>query len=101
MTKSLHGQGVSGNLTPATRRWPIVAVVMLALPVLYVASEAPLVRLTGQTPHGGLWCVYKPVDWLFDETPAFRLLLAWYRLWDVEVQMSRAFEARVGFPWGH
>ena len=74
---------------PTHHRWPIIAGVLL-LPVLYVLSEAPLVRLTGQVPHGGGWRVYEPADWLFDETPLQEPLLRWIDLWDVDLHFIDA-----------
>jgi hypothetical protein len=83
-------------------RWPIVAAVAL-LPVLYVLSEAPLVKLTGQIPfegpYGRYWRVYQPVDWLYDETPLWMPLRAWARLWGAEDQIQEAQLHRFGMPW--
>jgi len=59
-----------------------VTVVLLLLFLAYPLSYAPAIRL-GLRPHNGSIAVYKPVEWLNDETPLREPLLMWADVWGV------------------
>jgi hypothetical protein len=74
-------------------RW--AAIVLLIVVVAYPLSYAPVVRihLERADPEpdifapeidGDVLPIYKPIDWLIDETPARKPLFLWARLWGVE-----------------
>ena len=85
---------------PSHSAWPL-AVVLAVLMLLYVLSYAPVVRLMGgwktyatvdgfgnpatvKAPiYGDDLPVYKPLDWLIDETPLRDPLLWWADVWGV------------------
>lgn len=74
--------------------WPLSGIILVAV-LIYVLSYAPVVRLMGgfrmytgtdllgnpatvKAPiHGDDLIVYKPVDWLIDETPLREPLMWW------------------------
>ena len=76
----------------------LVAFAML-LPVVYVLSYAPVMRVCGRTLPAGqlppigvevppladasLYPAYHPVDWLIDNTPLRKPLFWWADLWGV------------------
>ena len=70
----------------------IVAFAMLVLPVLYVLSYAPVVRLCDGPPPFAT--VYGPVDWMIDSTPLEEPLFKWADLWSVNMDFVRAQNAR-------
>ena len=53
------------------RALPTLAVLIL-LAVVYVLSYAPVCRFCDEPGgmFGGNWPVYRPVEWLIDETPS-------------------------------
>jgi hypothetical protein len=76
-------------------RWPIVASVMLT-PVLYVLSEAPLLRMTGDDiSFGGFWRIYEPTDFLYEnESPLSDPLYQWADLWGSRKPLATGHIAR-------
>ncbi len=79
----------------------LIALVLIMTPLLYVVSYAPVVRWNRgvDAPDSYFWAsggvgefgvyesvdypLYKPVDWLIDETPLSKPLLWWAELWGV------------------
>ena len=67
------------------RGFPWVATFFAALPVLYVLSYAPYVRCFGGLlvpghhgpVGGGEIAIYRPVDWIIDNTPLREPLMKW------------------------
>jgi hypothetical protein len=80
------------------RRSPSVlkaGILLTALVLVYVLAEAPLFRLTGNPlPYGGVWVLWKPVDWLADHTALDRPLQVWWRLWGREESYTLAQSIR-------
>lgn len=75
----------------------IASALVALLPIAYILSEAPLVRLTEADPwRGGWWEFYGPVDWLYDETPFKGPLRTWARLCGVEDKFDAASAVRAG-----
>jgi len=67
---------------------PVVGGLLLVIGLLYVLSYAPVVRWTRNpsplvASDGSRFPVYKPLDWLIDNTPARNLLFRWADLWGV------------------
>jgi hypothetical protein len=66
--------------------------ILVAVVLIYVLAEAPLFKLFGNDgsafpmPHGGVWVVWKPVDWLADNTPLDHPLRGWWGLWGLDKQ---------------
>ena len=112
---------------PSPRTKPsLVACVMLVLPLVYVLSYAPVVRVCGRTAEvetlptsvvysGGvgvvriwpisrpmadssLYPTYKPIDWLIDNTPLRKPLFFWAQLWNVRVEFEQGAEHRASDP---
>jgi hypothetical protein len=78
---------------------------MLAVVVVYPLSYAPVVRYQVELHRGeffeptngldGNWMpVYKPVDWLIDNTSLKKPLFAWARLWKVGADFRWAASSR-------
>jgi hypothetical protein len=86
----------------ARRRHPLVPYVVVPLLVLaYTLSYAPMFRLacgseSGVHPMGGPLGVYRPVDWLIDNTPLTHPLLRWASICDVGSEFSIARAKRSG-----
>ena len=71
------------RLTPILTTFLLV----LLLLVVYVLSYAPVVRYCvdpGASAHG----IYRPVEWLIDETPVREPLLVWAQPWGVRSQLE-------------
>lgn len=89
----------------------MVALILIASPVVYVLSYAPIVKICGDTrqfvpdqPRTGAYVItadiqepladasrypaYAPVDWLIDDTPLREPLFLWAEIWGV----GQAFE---------
>lgn len=95
-------------------RTSIVAFAMILLPVLYVVSYAPFVRVcagtyTERRTHrisvldpsdvilpgdGSRYPAYKPVDWLIDNTPIRGPMFWWADIWGVRDELERGADAR-------
>ena len=62
--------------------WPAVALgVLLLLPVLYVASIGPALRLTlnGEISLYTYRDVYRPIRWIGRRSPAFHRSIEWWQ----------------------
>ncbi|MBT6156819.1 MAG: hypothetical protein HOL01_18755 [Planctomycetaceae bacterium] len=64
------------------------AVTALLIVVLYPLSYAPMVRFGRVLP------IYRPVDWLIDETAAREPLLNWARVWGMQDEFETASQIR-------
>jgi hypothetical protein len=78
-----------GEAMTDRRSHPILtgASILAALAVLYVLAEAPLFKLTtvaGEVPAGGVWNLWKPLDWLNDKTALNRPIHAWWSIFGRE-----------------
>ena len=77
----------------------LVAFLLVVTPLLYVLSYAPVVRVCGRgdTRYPG-WVVlpreeyplYKPLDWLIDETPIRTPLFYWADICGVRAEFEKA-----------
>mgnify|MGYP006969483489 FL=1 len=61
---------------------------LVALPFVYVFSYAPVVRV-GQVTCGDS-NVYRPVDWMIDNTPLRDPLMSWAQFCGVQLEFSNA-----------
>ena len=78
------------------------------MPFVYVLSYAPVVRVNGReyiqagrvdfwVPSDGIrFPLYKPVDWLIDNTPLRGPLFIWAGLWGVGGEFREATDWRKG-----
>lgn len=75
------------STTDESRRLPLLPIVLLVLlPLAYLLSYAPVYRMgksSGWSRIDQPIAVYRPVDWLIDNTPLNEPLYRWADLWGV------------------
>ena len=89
----------------------LIAFAMIATPLVYVVSYAPVVRalrLEGSgiyvspsdelIPMPSEYAAYQPVDWLIDSTPLREAMLWWAGLWGVREEFELASTVREFSP---
>lgn len=75
-------------------RFLIFAAILVALPLTYVLSYAPAVKYANGMGGDVAYGLYKPVEWLIDDTPFKAPLFLWARLWGIEEDMDIWFQLR-------
>lgn len=87
------------STTDDARRIPLLPIALLVLlPLVYVLSYAPAYRIGKPAGWSRIDCqsaVYRPVEWLIDNTPLDEPLYRWADLWGVraDVVWAAAFRA--------
>lgn len=97
VTRDRRGEhdGPAAAASRSRSHWPVVAAVLFLSPVLYVLSEAPMIRLTGsRDPIPGLWRIYGPADWVSDRSLFSDVLLKWAGVWGVQDTVVNARTVR-------
>jgi hypothetical protein len=86
--------------------WAVVVVVLIGIG--YVLSYAPVVKfMVWRDPSLSLWIdsrklpIYKPVDWIIDNTPMYRPLFWWASLWGVGDDFEVMHDTRAIFSPEH